>query len=72
MWMSMRSSNGPEIFAHVALDHRLGAMALAERSLKNPQGHGFMAAASMKRAGKVNDIEARAMLDCSRLRGAAA
>src|SRR5438094_4437884 len=32
-----------------------------ERSLKYPQGHGFMAAASMKRAGKVSDMAARAM-----------
>src|SRR6185312_12619155 len=31
------------------------------RSLKYPQGQGFMAAASMNRAGKVSDMEARAM-----------
>jgi len=31
-------------------------------SLKYPQGQGFMAAASMNRAGKLNDIEARAMV----------
>ena len=31
-------------------------------SLKKPQGQGFMAAASMKRAGKLSDMEARAMV----------
>jgi hypothetical protein len=31
-------------------------------SLKYPQGHGFMAAASMNRAGKLSDMEARAMV----------
>src|SRR5258706_6650618 len=33
-------------------------------SLWYPQGHGFMAAASMKRAGKVSDMAARAMETC--------
>jgi hypothetical protein len=31
------------------------------RSLWNPQGQGFIAAANMKRAGKVSDIDARAI-----------
>jgi hypothetical protein len=31
-------------------------------SLKYPHGQGFMAAASMKRAGKLSDMEARAMV----------
>src|SRR5271165_24397 len=33
-----------------------------ERSLKYPQGQGFMAATSMKRAGKLSDMAARAMV----------
>jgi hypothetical protein len=31
-------------------------------SLKYPQGHGFIAAASMNRAGKLSDIDARAIV----------
>src|SRR5215510_13512430 len=59
MCMSIRSSNGPEIFDTYRwiwigehLQSRVG-------SLKNPQGQGFIAAASMKRDGNVNDIDAR-------------
>src|SRR5664280_2248960 len=62
MWMSMLSSSGPEIFD----TYRWIIMGVQwhsrERSLKYPQGQGFMAATSMKRAGKVSDMAARAMV----------
>ena len=59
--MSMRSSSGPEIFE--TYRWIIGWVQWHSRvlSLKNPQGQGFMAAASMNRAGKVSDMAARAM-----------
>src|SRR5208283_846203 len=62
MWMSMRSSSGPEIFdtyrwiiGGVQWQSRVG-------SPKYPQGHGFIAAASINREGNVTDIAARAIV----------
>jgi hypothetical protein len=52
----------PGDLGHVPLDHGRVHMHSRDLSLKNPHGQGFMAAASMKRAGKLSDIEARSLV----------
>ncbi len=63
IWMSMRSSSGPESSTRSA-GSSAACMALPRSVLKYPHGQGFIAAASMNRAGKVSDIDARAIVPC--------
>ncbi len=62
IWMSIRSSSGPDTFETYLWI--IGGVHIHSRdlSLKYPQGHGFIAAASMNLAGKFKLIAARAIV----------
>jgi hypothetical protein len=62
MWNVDAVQQGVGNLRDVALNDHWRAMAFSCPVIKEPRGQGFIAATSMNRAGKLNDIGARAIV----------